>query len=182
MHKLNLLPKEVLINRSKKKCRLIFILIISILSVILVCSLVFINNSKSFLENEIYNTSQEVINMKAEMQNRSNYENILKDYETRQNVYKDLMKSKLNYSRILNQTIFLISEGITVNALKIDTSNYLRIDGYAPSISYVAQIMEDIKTIDGVIDITLGFTRFAETKNEIDHCYHFEIVIKLTED
>ena len=130
-------------------------LIISILSVIL-CVLWYLLNSKSFLENEIYNTSQEVINMKAEMQNRSNYENILKDYETRQNVYKDLMKSKLNYSRILNQTIFLISEGITVNALKIDTSNYLRIDGYAPSISYVAQIMEDIKTIDGVIDITLG--------------------------
>lgn len=182
MHKLNLLPMEVLNSQNRKKRDLFFVLMVSIVFLLLIYFLVFINNSKNYLENEIHDVSIDIVDMKAEMQSRGNHEQILKDFEKRQHIYEGLMQNKINYSKILNHTIMLIPREITVISLRIDTAGNLRISGYAPSNAYVARIMEDIRTIDGIIDVSLGFTRFAEAKDEIDPGYNFEIVIELAKD
>ena len=182
MHKLNLLPMEVLINQSKRKRRLLFILIMSILIVLLIFSMIYINNSKICLEREIHNASQDITDLKARMHSRNNYEQILKDYHKRQDILKDLMKNKINYSQTINQVILLMPEEVTVISLRIDASDNLILEGYAPSHDYVARIIEEIQTIDCVIDVSLGFMRYVEAKDRNDPSYHFEIVIGLKKD
>lgn len=182
MHKLNLLPTEVLISQAKKKHRLLFILIVSAFLVSLICILMFINSSKIFLKNEIETTHQDIVEIRAKMQTWDNFELMLEDCEKRQSIYENLMRNRINYSQILSKVISLMPKEITIISFKIDDSNCLIINGYAPYNRYVAEILEDIRSIDDIFDVSLGFVLYKEDENKSSHSYYFEIVAELTED
>ncbi|WP_213974000.1 PilN domain-containing protein [Tepidanaerobacter acetatoxydans] len=182
MHKLNLLPTEVLISQAKKKHRLFLILIVSIFLVSLICILMFINSSKIFLKNEIETTHQDIVDIRTQMQAWDSFELMLDDCEKRQNIYETLARNRINYSQILSKVISLMPKEITIISFKIDDCNCLIINGYAPYNKYVAEILEDIKSIDNIFDVSLGFVLYKEDKNKSGHSYYFEIVAELTED
>ncbi|HHV18644.1 MAG TPA: fimbrial assembly protein [Thermoanaerobacterales bacterium] len=183
MHKLNLLPTEVLLNQSKKKRRLLFIFIISFLVVLLIFSIVFIKHWKICFEREIHQAYQDINDMKVNMQNQNNHEQILKDYRKRQNIHKNLTKNAINYSKILDQILLLTPKEIIVTSLRINASNNLIIAGHASSNGYVAQFMKELQTLDNINDVSLGFThQYIEAVDGNSSGYNFEIVIGLTKD
>ncbi|WP_296971141.1 PilN domain-containing protein [Tepidanaerobacter sp. EBM-38] len=182
MHRLNLLPTEVLINQSKKKHRLFLILIVSAFLVSLICILMFIKNSEILLKGEIENTYQDIADIKTKMQSWDNLEAMLEECEKRQNIYENLTENRIDYSQILSKLISLIPEETTIISLKIDESSCLIINGYAPYNRYVAEIMEDVKSIDDISDVSLGFILYKEDEDKSSHSYYFEIVAELAED
>ncbi len=181
MRKLNLLPQEISHNMLKRKRRLVLVLIICLLLITSLCGLIFIDSRKNRLKNEVSSLLQDLTAIKVKIKDKSKYEDILRDFETRQAVYTDLTKNKIKYSQVLNKIILLIPEEIILDTLKVDSVDYIKIYGFAPKLGDIARIMEDIKKINGVIDITLGFTHFIEVGTKANSHYHFEIVVELQE-
>lgn len=182
MHKLNLIPKEVLINQSKKKRRLCCVIIMGIIVILLIYFILFIGNMKTSFKREIENVSQDIADLKWKMKSQDNYELILQDFKKRNNIYKNITKNKINYSQILKQIMDLKPENITIFSLEVNAPNYLVIEGHAPDNRHVARIIEKIGIIEDISDVSLGFICYLDAKNEIVSGYHFEIIAKLTKD
>ena len=71
MHKLNLIPKEVLKNKAKKKRCLYYMLIISATILLSAYFMVFINNTKITLNNEINTINKDITELKKVIKTRS---------------------------------------------------------------------------------------------------------------
>lgn len=142
----------------------------------------FIKNSEILLKGEIENTYQDIADIKTKMQSWDNLEAMLEECEKRQNIYENLTENRIDYSQILSKLISLIPEETTIISLKIDESSCLIINGYAPYNRYVAEIMEDVKSIDDISDVSLGFILYKEDEDKSSHSYYFEIVAELAED
>ena len=94
MRKLNLLPQEISHNMLKRKRRLVLVLIICLLLITSLCGLIFIDSRKNRLKNEVSSLLQDLTAIKVKIKDKSKYEDILRDFETRQAVYTDLTKIK----------------------------------------------------------------------------------------
>lgn len=182
MHKLNLLPEEILISQNKKKRNLFCILTANILLILLIFIVVSINNSIKFFESKILEAHQDITEMKSEMQNKNAVQKILSDFEKRQNFYDDTTKNKTKYYTILNNIINLVPKEINITSLSIVESNKIKINGYTPSHIFIALLMEDLKNIADVVDVLLGYTRLMDVKDEVKQDYNFEIIIELAKD
>jgi len=183
MHKLNLLPKEILISQNKKKLGLFCVLIASILLIFLTFIVVSTHNSIIFFENEIYKVHQNISEMKSKILDKNVDQKTLRDFETRQNFYNEATKNKTNYSIILNDIINLVPTEINVTSISIDKSNKIIINGYTTSHTYIALLMEELNTIDDILEVTLGFTRLLDAKDDdVRRDYDFEIIIVLAKD
>ena len=181
MHKLNLIPKEVLKKQAKKKRYFACMVVIMILTVIFICSLVLVSNMKTSLEEDIKKISNEIAEVNSKSINKGNLQNIIKDYEKRQAMYISTIEDRKNYFRILNQIMSFNWENTVLYSLKMDDSNYLVIEGYALRNRDIAKVLEDVKTMDKISDATVGFIQRVETDN-IGSGYHFEIMTEFIKD
>ncbi|HHY42014.1 MAG TPA: fimbrial assembly protein [Thermoanaerobacterales bacterium] len=182
MHKLNLLPKEILVVQNKKRLSLFCILAGGILLVLLIVIIITTSNSILFLEDEILKAHQDIAKIKSKIQINSDIQKILNDFEKRQKIYNDVFKNKTNYSTTINCIVDLVPNEVSIIYIGIEESGRIKISGYTPRHVYVSRLMEDLKTIDGVLDVLLGFTRFTEFRYDVKHNYAFEIIVELSKE
>jgi len=72
-----------------------------------------------------------------------------------------------------------VPKEVNITSIRIDESNKLKINGYTPSHIHIALLMEELKTIDNVFDVSLGFTRLMDVNGEVKQDYNFELIIEL---
>ncbi|HHX22501.1 MAG: PilN domain-containing protein [Tepidanaerobacteraceae bacterium] len=182
MHKLNLIPDEVLKYKAKKKRYLYYALIISTTILLFIYLIVFANNTKIALINEINTVNKEIMELKKVIKTRSRSEMILQDFEKRNKILEEIMENTICYSRIIQEVITFIPEEISLVTLKIDESKKLAIEGYAPSNKSIACIIESVKKLNNLTDVSLGFIRYLDTNDEMIPIYHFEILADIKKD
>ncbi|MGB4130857.1 MAG: hypothetical protein WBK45_02820 [Tepidanaerobacteraceae bacterium] len=183
MHKLNLLPKEILISQKKKKLGVFCIIAGSLLLILFIIFFTKVDNSIKLYENKIYVANKDI----SEMRSKLNYyfgQKTLRDFEKRQNFYNAAARDKTNYSAILTDIVNLLTDDINVSSISVNKSNIIKINGFTPGHKHVALLIDDLKTLDGVQEVTLGFTRLISTSDEEGSIgvYDFEISILLVKD
>jgi len=180
MHKLNLLPKDIQISQNKRKLGLFYVITGSLLLIFIIFVMVNLNYSIKLLENEIYLILKDISEMKPQIIN--NFEQkILEDFERRQSFYNISVSNNIpRYSAILDDVIYLVPTEIAISSISLDDSNDIKIKGYTTGHKYIAMFMEELNTIDNILDVSLGFSRLMDTKEEdgIEKNYEFEIIIQ----
>jgi len=181
MHKLNLLPKEILLSQSKKKSVLFYIFSVTVLLSLLILIIVSINNSIKFIENKIYVAQKDITEIKSRL-------NILvpqklRDLEKRQNIYFALMNKNTNLSTTIDNIINLTPPQIKLTTISFNRADKIKINGYAQNLKYIAQFIEELNTEDNILKVSLGFIRLIDFKDEhvVKGQYNFEIVVILAE-
>ncbi len=182
MRKLNLLPKEILISQQNKRLILVCVFIGGVLVVLLIFAVVATDNSILFLENEILKAQDDIAKIKSKLQGKNDDLIILRDFEKRRFFYNERLKNKTNYYTVLANIIDLVPEEINIFYVGIEESNKIKITGFTPSHIHVALLMNEFKTIEGIADVSLGYTRLMDSKSAEIHNYDFEIIIELAKE
>lgn len=182
MHKLNLLPKEILASQNKKKFGLFCVLTGSLFLLLLTLIVAIVNNSIKSFENEIYIARKDISEMRYKLSNNLD-KKTLRDFEKRLNFYNASSKDITDYYTILDEIINLLPKEISIYSISLNKSNRIKINGSTPSHKHLALFIDELKTIDDIQEVTLGFTRLMDAKDEdiVKIDYDFEIIILLAE-
>ena len=89
----------------------------------------------------------EIVKIKTKYKNYD-LECVMKDLEKREAIYTKIMTNRIEYSQIFNQVMSFKWENIVLYSLRMDCSNYFVIEGCARRNSDIAQVLEDVKTMD----------------------------------
>lgn len=178
MHKLNLMPSEMLTKMSRKTRRSIFVFGACIFILLFLSSTVLLNRSNDLLEEEISSVHKDILKIKK----TGEFELTPEDLDKRQNACKDLSKTKIYYARKIDKLVKVVPDSVSVISLKTSEDRLLNFYCHAMDNTSVAEAMENFTNTEDVSDIQLGFVRRREAKSEFMVNYDFEILVELAED
>lgn len=178
MHKLNLMPSEMLTKMSRKTRRPIFVFGACIFILLFLSSTVLINRSNDLLKEEIRSVHKDILEIKK----TGEFELTPEDLNKRQNAYKDLSKTKINYARKIDELVKVVPDSVSIISLKAGEDRLLNFYCHAVDNASVAEAMENFTNTEDVSDIQLGFVRRREAKSEFTANYDFELLVELAKD
>jgi len=180
MHKINLLPKEILISQYEKRFRLLCISAVILLLVLSALVVAAINNSIEVLEKEIHMAQTEIFGMRTNIDG-GYIQELLLNIEKRQNFYMAAENNKTVYYGVLNDIISFVPEEVNIVSISLSETNKLKINGYSPSLGYIAVYMDELKSLDDVVEVNLGFAQLTDAGHwdGVSSDYRFELNILL---
>jgi Tfp pilus assembly protein PilN len=181
MHKLNLIPADILKEKSKRNFKLAFF-ILSFFSILLIVYSVFqINNKINQTAGEIRRVRNELGAYRLKISENQKTESMIKNLEQRRKIYFELNEKKFEWSLLIKEIFSKKPSEVTIVSLKVDDSRKLSIKGLASKNIYVAHMMEELKQIERISIINLNYSRYEEN-GDASFSYSFEISGSIAKD
>lgn len=170
MHKLNLLPKEILKARKNKKLKIIGVFLLLIVSVFFY----------PWLNFQIMKTNEEIerIMNKSHMPALQSVENIDAYLEKQQvilNTYKHIEQNNCNWPELINKIISIIPKKTVLNSISIDEGGQLKLKGVSPKTNYIGMLLSYLEQIKDITKLNLDFINY----DNLLYIYEVSALIKI---
>lgn len=155
MHRLNLLPKEILKARKDKKFKLISIFM---LTTILMGSIFFYQ----WLNSKIKQTTREIEktierSSMPVLQCEEKIDVYLKKQQAIISIYEHLGEDNYAWSKLINKIISNIPKKTILTSLSINEEGQLKLKGTSPKTTYIGALLKCLEQIEDIEKVNLDF-------------------------
>lgn len=169
MHKLNLLPKEILENRKRKKIKLIGVFLFIAALIICIICYKWICYETIQITNEIEN-----ILSKHPVSIPNPHDKQCIDVYINQNKnlidkYYNIEKDNRDWSDLINKILKCMSDKMTLTFLSISEDNHLILKGSSLETVFIARMLKKLEYVDSIDKVSLDLI------NHDNNLYTYEI-------
>ena len=175
MHKFNLLPKKVILQRKRRKK-----VIVSFFVALFVFSSIgiFLSDTKSKLDI-IDDRLLEIDRLVMYYQTREGEDNLfddaLKDIEERKNILDGIVEDGRGPRILVEGVLSKMPPDVELRSLSIKNAGFLRIEGVSQKLSFVSVFMRTIEDIDGISNVRLENSEYRRTDSSGIEVFAFSI-------
>jgi len=183
MHRMNLIPKEIIIERNKKRKKYKYTAIIILVNILSIILCYFLNSEIEEMDKYIDSSEKELAFLKDKLENlHDSYTNI-DDLISKK--FIDELKKKRQTPRIhvIKDIMKKTSEKIIVESIRINESDNMIIEGKAEYLKSIANFIDSIKTAPFIGDVRINYIK--NTSAGIDDfvsVYIFQLTCQVLRD
>lgn len=172
MHKLNLLPKEILRARKSKVSKFI---ILFILFTILVANIIFY----LWLDSELIKTTDEIektMNLSMPvLQSSGNIDLYLEKQQAILDIYEHIDKNKYVWPKLIKRIASTVPKKTILTSVSINEDGQLKLKGVSPKTTYIGILLSYLEQIKDITKLNLDFINYDNSL----YIYEVSALIKI---
>ena len=182
MHKLNLIPKELILERNKRRTRILYLCISIIVIFIVVVGLKLIEREAKLADSAISAIESEVSRYRFLNEGRDYNDEIYEDNEMRRKIYEQVKENRIHWAKLIERIFHETPEDIAITSLNLDRGGGIVIEGSSQKNFQISRMMTALEGIDETCGVFLGFSRQEKSKEVAKSKYIFQITAMLKGD
>jgi len=182
--RINLIPKEIILLRNKKRKRNKFIAIVILLNIVGIILFYIINREIATMARQLNYTEQELESLKYELKNLYNSNGNIDYIRITEKIANDIQKKRqIQRIQIIKNIMEKIPENVTVELIKIDESNNLVIEGAAESLQSIAKFIDSIKMSPFIDHVRVNYIKNTNAgPDNLETFYVFQLKNRIIGD
>lgn len=183
MHKLNLVPKEILKERSRQKKQFLYMATAIVLILIFIVALWHIEQALLTINGDLSRIESAIESYEPLMEDNHRINEIRADSQIRRRIYEQADEERIYWSCLIDQIFVQAPKDIEITSLTLSRAEGVVVEGLTQKNLYVSRMMRAMEGIDTIFGVSLGFSKQEESSdNTTGANYYFRVSAKIKGD
>ncbi|TYP51621.1 PilN domain-containing protein [Thermosediminibacter litoriperuensis] len=175
MHKLNLIPEEFFNERRKKRQRFFYAFLAFLTAILLLLVFTRIYGEMSELHEELQEVDMQLNFYRSAVDPGHDLERLYSDLQERRRITNNLITRRSTWSSYIQKITNSLPDKILLLSINIGDGGNGVIRGTSPDNLSVAYMIENLRRIDGIGGVKLGFIQLETEKDLFTFEIYFQV-------